>query len=63
MDNRGWDVQWDDAHTHIVFTDEDGHKVRDSKLNKLFAMDISKDELGKKLDMLEDEQHSISLSH
>ena len=39
----GWTVTWKDGKKNIVFTDRDGHRVRDSNLSKTFNIDISKE--------------------
>ena len=46
MENEyGWTVTWKDRKKNIVFTDSEGHKVRDSNLNKTFNIDVSKEGL------------------
>ena len=45
MAERGWDVKWSDRRKHIVFQDKDGHKVRDSNIEKTFAMAAGKEAL------------------
>ena len=46
MENEyGWTVTWKDSKKNIVFTDSEGHKVRDSNLNKTFNIDVSKEGL------------------
>lgn len=41
----GWTVTWKDSKKNIVFTDSEGHKVRDSNLSKTFNIDVSKEGL------------------
>ena len=41
----GWTVTWKDGKKNIVFTDSDGHRVRDANLSKTFNIDISKEAL------------------
>ncbi len=45
MHAKGYDVDWQDRHKHITFKDADGHKVRDTNLNKTFNLGIDKDTL------------------
>jgi len=45
MEERGWSVQWEDNRKHILFQNESGNKVRDSNIEKTFAMDINKESL------------------
>lgn len=46
MENEyGWMVTWKDSKKNIVFTDCEGHRVRDSNLNKTFNIDVSKEGL------------------
>lgn len=46
MENEyGFTVIWKDSKKNIVFTDGEGHRVRDSNLNKTFNIDISKEGL------------------
>ena len=45
MAERGWTVKWSDSRKHIVFQDKDGHKVRDSNIEKTFALAASKEAL------------------
>ena len=45
MEVRGWSVQWEDNRKHIIFQNESGNKVRDSNIEKTFAMDINKESL------------------
>lgn len=37
MGQRGWSVQWEDKRKHIVFTNENGNKVRDTNIEKTFS--------------------------
>lgn len=41
MNKHGWEVQWDDSHKHIVFTNDKGNKVRDTTINKNVSLNIS----------------------
>ncbi len=46
MEERGWSVQWEDNRKHIVFTNEEGKKVRDTNIEKTFAgMEVNKEAL------------------
>ena len=45
MEDRGWNVKWSDSRKHIVFQDKDGHKVRDSNIEKTFALAAGKEAL------------------
>lgn len=54
MGKRGWFVQWDDAHKYIVFSDAEGHKIRDKSLNKTFGLNIGKEELAQKFERQND---------
>ena len=46
MENEyGWTVIWRDSKKNIVFADDEGHRVRDSNLNKTFNIDVSKEGL------------------
>ena len=41
----GWETQWVDKRKYIVFSDQEGHKIRNSKVEKLINIDCSKDAL------------------
>ena len=41
----GWQVIWKDTKKNITFTDSEGHRVRDTNLNKTFQMNVTKEEL------------------
>ena len=45
MKDRGWDVIWETSKKHITFINSDGKRVRDSKLNSLFNIDVSKENM------------------
>ncbi len=45
MMQKGWNVSWKDGRKHIVFSNREGKKVRDSNLSKTFNLDISKEAL------------------
>ena len=45
MAERGWTVKWSDNRKHIVYQDKDGHKVRDSNIEKTFTLDAGKEAL------------------
>lgn len=45
MAERGWQTIWTEQKKHITFINEDGHKVRDSTLNKTFYLNLSKEVL------------------
>lgn len=46
MNERGWSVQWEDNRKHIVFTNDNGDKVRDSNIEKTFTgLKVSKEAL------------------
>ena len=46
MAGHGWSVQWEDNRKHIVFENEDGDKVRDSRIEKTFeGMEVNKEAL------------------
>ena len=47
LKNLGWSCNWSDSRTHIVFTDDEGHKIRASRLGKIFNEDFSKEGLEK----------------
>lgn len=57
MKDRGWSVRWEESYKHITFTDEEGHKVRDTNLCKTFHMDISKEALEEKFKEDRHERH------
>ena len=46
----GWIVTWKDSKKNIVFTDNEGHRVRDTNLSKTFQMDINKEALVQQLE-------------
>ena len=48
MQKEGYSVDWQDRHKHITFTDPDGHKVRDTNLQKTFNLGVGKAELEEK---------------
>ena len=43
MAEKGWTVKWSDTRKHIVYQDKDGHKIRDSNVEKTFAMPAGKE--------------------
>lgn len=45
MAEKDWNVHWEDSRKHIVFENLVGDKVRDSNLEKTFAMKVSKEAL------------------
>ena len=46
MAGHGWSVQWEDNRKHIVFENEDGDKVRDSRIEKTFeGIEVNKEAL------------------
>ncbi|AYH40999.1 hypothetical protein A5N82_04195 [Christensenella minuta] len=45
MRDQGIEARWTDSRKYIVFVDQDGHKVRDCRLSKVFKVDISKEGL------------------
>lgn len=46
MAQRGWEVQWMDNRKHIVFENENGDKVRDSRIENTFAgLEVNKEAL------------------
>ena len=49
MKERGWDVIWEPSRKHITFVNNDGKKVRDTKLSSLFHVVINKESLEQKL--------------
>ncbi|MFA9466842.1 MAG: relaxase/mobilization nuclease domain-containing protein [Velocimicrobium sp.] len=42
---RGWNTTWIDSRKNITFKNDDGKKVRDSNISKIFQMAISKEGL------------------
>lgn len=63
LNKKGYSVDWSDNHRHITFCDAEGHKVRDTNLNKTFNMNISKDELNARLvENNESLQRSVNVS-
>ena len=55
LKEKGYEVDWQDKHKHITFTDPEGHKVRDTNLNKTFNLGIGKGELEQRF-----EENSVS---
>lgn len=46
MAEKGWSVKWEDKRKHIVFENEHGDKVRDSKIEKTFSgLKVNKEDL------------------
>ena len=45
MKEHGWNVNWAENRKYITFSDESGHKIRNSNLGKTFNVDISKESL------------------
>lgn len=46
MAEKGWSVKWEDKRKHIVFENERGDKVRDSKIEKTFSgLKVNKEDL------------------
>ena len=50
MAERGWTVKWSDSRKHIVFQDKEGHKVRDSNIEKTFALAAGKEALNREFE-------------
>ena len=50
MKQFGWNVNWTEKRKHITFQNQDGKKVRDSNLSKIFHLDISKEDLENEFD-------------
>ena len=50
MKQFGWNVNWTEKRKHITFQNQDGKKVRDSNLSKIFHLDISKEGLENEFD-------------
>ncbi len=60
MAGHGWSVQWEDNRKHIVFENEDGDKVRDSRIEKTFeGMEVNKEALIHEFER----QNAIRLEH
>ena len=45
ISERGWTVKWSENRKHLVFQDKDGHKVRDTNIEKTFALAAGKEAL------------------
>lgn len=45
MNSQGWSVNWDDSKKHILFVDGEGHKIRDTRIEKNFHIPASKEGL------------------
>ncbi|QSX07121.1 hypothetical protein JYG23_07195 [Sedimentibacter sp. zth1] len=45
MEKQGYKVNWQDNRKYITFTDKDGHKVRNSNLEKTFRTEYGKENL------------------
>ena len=46
MADKGWSVLWEDKRKHIVFQNENGDRIRDSKIEKTFAgLKVNKEDL------------------
>lgn len=50
MAGRGWTVNWSDSRKHIVFQNKEGHKVRDSNIEKTFALAAGKEALDREFE-------------
>ena len=49
MEEKKWKVDWSDARKHVVFEDEEGHKIRASRLGKIYHEDFSKENLEREI--------------
>lgn len=49
MEEKKWKVDWSDARKHVVFEDEAGHKIRASRLGKIYHEDFSKENLEREI--------------
>ena len=49
MKEKKWKVDWSDARKHVVFEDEAGHKIRASRLGKIYHEDFSKENLEREI--------------
>lgn len=45
MAEKGYQTEWKDTKKHITFTDQEGHKVRASNLEKTFRIPFGKEQL------------------
>lgn len=45
LERSGWKTTWSDTKKNITFEDQDGHKVRNTNLEKTFHLDIGKEAL------------------
>ena len=63
MKKRRWNVIWEPNRKHITFVNSDGKKVRDSKLSKLFNVEISKESLTRRFSSTVERQHKRHKRH
>ena len=49
MEEKKWKVDWSDTRKHVVFEDEEGHKIRASRLGKIYHEDFSKENLEREI--------------
>lgn len=45
LERSGWKTTWTENKKHITFEDHDGHKIRNSNLEKTFHLDLGKEVL------------------
>lgn len=50
MESYGWKVNWKDSRRHITFVDQEGHRVRDSKISSTFHLNISRESLSHEIE-------------
>ena len=50
MYNKGWNTNWSDNRKYITFINNEGKKVRNSNIEKIFNIKCSKNELNKKFE-------------
>lgn len=60
MEKKGYTVDWRDNHKYIVFTNQDGKKVRNSNLQKTYGLKTGKEEL---MEFFDRKLHSKKQEH
>ena len=50
MSEMGWAVKWSETRKHIIYQDKDGHKIRDSNIEKTFSLNASKEALNREFE-------------
>ncbi len=56
----GWETKWEEKRKYIVFSDSEGHRIRNAKIEKLTGIDCSKEALLERF-KLNDQKNDVRL--